>query len=503
MRRRSLLQAVPALALAPGVAPAGPWTDDSGRPGAAAREALAVLAAAAAEGLDPTDYGAQALADAAGRLERQPDPEAARAFEATLMLALQRFLRDLHLGRVAPAALGFRLPSREREHDFAELAARAAATGPVAVARELTPALAPYAELRRQLEALRALAAREAWPPLPPRPPTLRPGDRDPLVAELHRRLRALGDIDSASAAPESLDETLEEGLRRFQARHGLEADGVAGRSTWAALAVPPAQRARQVELAMERLRWLPHGDGRRTVIVNIPMFRLWSRDPQAAGGAGPQMAVIVGRAMKTGTPVFVDEMRYLIFRPYWNVPPSIVRGEILPAIARQGGYLERHHMEIVRGPGDDAQPVPATPENLALLRQGVLRLRQRPGPDNALGLVKFIFPNDANVYLHGTPAPQLFQRARRDFSHGCIRLEDPVAMAEWVLSEQPGWTRERIVEAMNGSASRRVDLKTPIRVVIYYLTALALPGESRPRFAEDLYGHDAALERALAARRR
>jgi murein L,D-transpeptidase YcbB/YkuD len=503
VRRRGLLRALAALALAPGGARAGTWTDDGGRPTAAARAALAVLATAATEGLDAADYGGPALPDAAARLERQPDVEAARAFDAALAQALQRFLRDLHLGRVAPAALGFRLPSREREHDFAELASRAATAGPAAAAREMTPALVPYAELRRHLAALRALATREAWPPLPRRPPTPRPGDRDPLVAELHRRLQALGDIDPASMAPGSLEEALDEGLRRFQARHGLEADGVAGRSTWAALAVPPARRARQVELAMERLRWLPHGDGRRAVVVNIPMFRLWSRDPQAAGGTGPQMAVIVGRAMKTGTPVFVDEMRYLIFRPYWNVPPSIVRGEILPAIARQRGYLERHHMEIVRGPGDDAQPVAASEENLALLREGVLRLRQRPGPDNALGLVKFIFPNDANVYLHGTPAPQLFQRARRDFSHGCIRIEDPVAMAEWVLAEQPGWTRERIVEAMNGSASRRVDLKTPIRVVIYYLTALALPGEPQPRFAEDLYGHDAALERALAAGRR
>ena len=184
-------------------------------------------------------------------------------------------------------------------------------------------------------------------------------------------------------------------------------------------------------------------------------MFRLWAWDSIPPDGAPTfDMGVIVGRALNTQTPVFVEEMRSVIFRPYWNIPSSILRHEILPAIERDSDYLRRQNMEIVSGAGDDARPVPATVDNLVQLRAGGLRVRQRPGPNNALGLVKFVFPNDENVYMHGTPAPQLFSRYRRDFSHGCVRLEDPVALAEWVLNDQPEWTRDRILTAMQGSAT-------------------------------------------------
>jgi len=195
---------------------------------------------------------------------------------------------------------------------------------------------------------------------------------------------------------------------------------------------------------------------------------------------------------------VFIEQMRHVIFRPYWNVPRSIVRNELLPLIDRDTAYLPRHDMEIVRGPGDDAQPVEPSAANLALLRQGVLRLRQRPGPRNSLGLVKFVFPNDANVYLHGTPVQSLFGRPRRDFSHGCVRVEDLVALAEWVLADQPEWTRERIVAAMNGNRTITVRLARPLPVVLYYVTAAVLE-DGAIHFADDVYGHDARLERALA----
>jgi murein L,D-transpeptidase YcbB/YkuD len=207
-----------------------------------------------------------------------------------------------------------------------------------------------------------------------------------------------------------------------------------------------------------------------------------------------------VGRALRTQTPVFVEEMRHVVFRPYWNVPPSILRNEILPVLARDAGYLKRQNMEIVSGAGDDADVLAVTPENIARLRQGTARLRQRPGPDNALGLVKFVFPNDENVYMHGTPAQQLFARSRRDFSHGCVRLEDPVALAQWVLSDQPEWTRERILAAMAGPAPRQVNLSRPLRVILFYTTAAVMPDDGTVRFAEDIYGHDAKLARALGA---
>jgi len=210
-------------------------------------------------------------------------------------------------------------------------------------------------------------------------------------------------------------------------------------------------------------------------------------------------MDVIVGRALSTQTPVFDEEMREVIFRPYWNVPRSILRNEILPLLERDQDYLRRQNMEIVRGPGDNARPVETTAENLVLLRQGTLRARQRPGPHNSLGLVKFVFPNEENVYMHGTPAQALFSRSRRDFSHGCVRVENPVALAEWALKENPEWTRDRIVSAMAATQSARVRLPRPIQVILFYTTAVVMPEDGTIHFVDDIYRHDARLDRALA----
>jgi murein L,D-transpeptidase YcbB/YkuD len=293
------------------------------------------------------------------------------------------------------------------------------------------------------------------------------------------------------------------EGVKRFQLRHGFEGDGVIGKATWAALNVPLKWRLRQIELAMERMRWLPHLGERAFVAVNIPMFRLWGWDSVPETGAPAfGMGVIVGKALDTRTPVFLEEMKHLIFQPYWNVPKSILQKEILPILRRDPGYLARQDMEIVDGQGDDAKPVAATSDNLRLLAQEKLRLRQRPGAKNALGQVKFMFPNDENVYLHSTPAPELFGRARRDFSHGCVRVEDPVALAQWALKDQPEWTREKILAAMNGKPSLVVPLTRPIRVVLYYVTATVIPGEDSIHFVEDIYNQDPVLDKALSSRR-
>jgi L,D-transpeptidase YcbB len=215
-------------------------------------------------------------------------------------------------------------------------------------------------------------------------------------------------------------------------------------------------------------------------------MFRLWAWDViPPSGDPLFGMDVIVGRALRTQAPVFVEQLREVIFRPHWNVPPSIVRQEIIPILARDPEYLRRQQMEIVRGPGDDARVVAGTAENLMLLRQGALRLRQRPGPHNALGLVKFVFPNTENVYMHGTPAQELFGRSRRDFSHGCVRVENPIALAEWALKEQPEWTRDRIVSAMSATQSIHVPLSRPIQVILFYTTAAVMPDDGTIRFAE------------------
>jgi murein L,D-transpeptidase YcbB/YkuD len=194
--------------------------------------------------------------------------------------------------------------------------------------------------------------------------------------------------------------------------------------------------------------------------------------------------------------------MREVIFRPYWNVPQSILRHELLPRLERDPGYLRREDMEIVRGAGDDALPVALTADALEGLRRGALRVRQRPGPRNALGAIKFVFPNRENVYLHGTPERALFARMRRDFSHGCVRVADPIALAVWVLQDQPEWTRDRIIAAANGAETLRVPLRRPIQVVLFYTTAAVMPEDGTIHFADDIYQNDAKLDGALAMHR-
>ena len=287
------------------------------------------------------------------------------------------------------------------------------------------------------------------------------------------------------------------DGVKRFQARHGLESDGVIGAGTIRALNVSAATRLRQIELALERERWLPEMRKEPLVFVNVSLFRLWGYDPDRPDEP-LRMNVVAGKALAHETPIFIDEMEYVIFRPYWNPPPSILRSEIVPRARRDASYLERQNMEIVASGEDGAPPLPATPENLDKVLAGRLYLRQKPGEKNSLGLAKFIFPNSDNVYMHGTPAQSLFSRARRDFSHGCIRLESPAELAAWLLRHEEEWTPEKIEAAMKGSRPTQVNLKPKLKVIIFYDTAY-MDSKGVVHFADDYYGHDAKLEKALA----
>jgi murein L,D-transpeptidase YcbB/YkuD len=290
-------------------------------------------------------------------------------------------------------------------------------------------------------------------------------------------------------------------GVARFQERHGLAADSVLGPATVAAINVTPAKRARQLELALERIRWLPVLDAGPFVIANVPAFALYAFDTLGATGTPAfTMNVVVGKAdVGRRTPLFERDMRYVVFRPYWVIPPGILARETLPEVRRSSTYLARNDMELYRGSGDTGPAVPATPANIASVARGSLGIRQRPGPENSLGPAKFIFPNDHNVYMHGTPATELFARARRDFSHGCIRLENPARFAEWVLRNSGEWSAERVQQAMDeGPLSQRVDLARPLPVVIYYVTAVVRP-DGTPAFYDDVYGHDVRLEQELA----
>lgn len=375
-----------------------------------------------------------------------------------------------------------------------------AALGVPAPAAAQQPAYEPE---RALVEAVARYQALAAGPDL--RPPAsrtvVRRGDVYPAAATLRRHLAALGDLPAVDASSATVgadtvyDDRLVSGVVAFQRRHGLEPDGVIGPVTMAQLRVPMARRARQLELALERWRQLPDTVGERTIVVNVPAFRLYAFERDAATGRPHlRMNVIVGQAEgRHATPRFSGVMREVVFQPYWDVPIGIARRELLPRIRRDPAYLDREAMEIVRGGDHDAVIMPPTPANLDRVATGALRLRQRPGPLNALGPVKFLFPNRYNVYLHGTPAQSLFAPARRDFSHGCIRVEDPASLAIWVLEGQAGWDSASVTAAMTtGAQSRRVRLERAVQVHVLYATAV-VGDDGLVRFYPDIYGHDAA----------
>jgi len=283
------------------------------------------------------------------------------------------------------------------------------------------------------------------------------------------------------------------EGVKNFQKRHGLEAAGKLGPQTITELNRPMSERVEQLQMTLERWRWLPHTFAQPPIVVNIPEFLLRAYDEQAK----PQviMPVVVGRAMRTQTPVLYEEMKYVVFWPYWNVPPSILRGEIVPKITKDPGYLQKNNYEVVTFSGQLVTDTAVSEDVLAQLRTGKLMVRQKPGPKNALGLIKFIFPNDQNVYLHSTPSQALFAESRRDFSHGCIRVENPAALAEWVFRNNPDWTREKIAAALKAEKQQQVNLPSSIPVLIVYGTAVTKE-DGQTYFFDDIYGNDRKLEK-------
>jgi len=288
------------------------------------------------------------------------------------------------------------------------------------------------------------------------------------------------------------------DGVKRYQQRHGLHADGRLGAQTVKSLNTPLTARIRQLQLTLERWRWLPHSFPEPPVVINIPEFRLRAFDGE--GLPALEMKVIVGKAIRHNTPVFADKMEYVVLRPYWNVPPSIQRSEIVPAVRKDANYIAKKGFEVTRHGGEPVTSGPVSAEVLEQLRTGKLAVRQKPGPTNSLGLVKLIFPNQNNVYLHSTPAQELFSQARRDFSHGCIRVEKPAELTAWALRNNPGWDLGRIRQAMtSGKDNQQVNLTRPIPVLILYGTAVA-DEAGAVRFFDDIYGFDASLEKVLNA---
>lgn len=490
-----------ALYQAKGYAPL--WSRE-GKPTPQARKAIASLAKADDKGLDSSDYDAEPLGKWLDGIEAQatPSPQELASFDAALSLSLMRYAANLYMGRINPRHVNFGLDIEPKKQDLPALLRRlAGADKPDAVLAELEPKLRLYEYLKTALQRYRQLTkdAPEAQIALPAK---FKPGNRHADVPKLRKLLGALGDWSGDADDPSQVYEpALGEAVKRFQARHGLAADGTIGKGTLAQLNVPLADRIRQIQLGLERMRWLPEHIDRRYLMVNIPSFQLFGFHT-GSGSERPdlEMNVIVGEAIDGhNTPVFHSDMTYVNFRPYWNVPHTIATKEYVPILLRNPGYLASHDMEIVAGFSPNAQAYSASAENVRQLSTGTLKLRQKPGPKNALGLVKFAFPNTNNVYLHSTPSQGLFQRSRRDFSHGCIRVEFPVKLAEFVLKDHEEWTRERIEAAMRqDSKSTTVTLKTPIPVYIFYSTVLA-DADGRVMFFNDLYGHDKILAEQLA----
>ena len=480
------------------------WLHDA-RPTEAATQLIARLAAADSLGLDPADYDADWLdreARELAALDGAPAPEELARFDLGLSVAAVRFVSALHRGRVSPYRVNAELfiPRASLAVEMAVDSLRDAGQQGFLLER-LQPRIHHYHLLKNGLARYRALERDTSLVPLPATPSALKPGMRLETASRLRRLLEATGDLIAlwpvAPAADTVYSPDLVAGVRKFQIRQGSEPDGVIGPATAARLSRPFAQRVRQIELALERFRWLPVSFSAPPILVNIPAFRIYAyRDWTVREADLLAMNVVVGRAFSTRTPVFAAEMKYLIFRPYWEVPASIMRAELRPKAMKDPEYLQRHGMVLVSGESDDAQALPATRENLARIGSG-LRIRQLPGPSNALGLVKFMLPNAYNVYLHDTPTKDLFASARRDLSHGCIRLADPVALAAHVMRDQPEWTVDRIRAAMEGDDNTRVNLLAPIPVYIVYTTASARE-DGDVHFYTDIYGLDAKLDQLL-----
>jgi murein L,D-transpeptidase YcbB/YkuD len=342
--------------------------------------------------------------------------------------------------------------------------------------------LSAYEPINPQYQLLKAAIRRNGvlangpWPvvALPADLHKIEAGDTAEVIGSIRHRLHLLGDLDTDGVWP-VYDSTMVRAVERFQMRHGLDPDGIIGPNFLRAMNVPLAERLRTMLINMERLRWMPEEQPPDVLVVNIPEFRLHVYE---RGREVMSMGVVVGKSA-TGTVIFADTLSQIVFSPTWSVPASITRNEILPKMRKDPDYLRKNDMEIVGGTA--SQPL----------------IRQRPGPGNALGRVKFLFPNSYSIYMHDTPSQGAFALEKRAFSHGCIRLSRPEELADYLLRDDPNWTVKRIHEAMYGGRTITVRLKHRLPVRIVYFTAW-VDAEGRLNFRDDVYGHDERLAREL-----
>ncbi len=486
------------------------WSRD-GRPTPQATALIQAFSAAQKAGLNAEDYDSSRWPDRIQSLTTG-DKNAVAQFDIALTLCTMRFVSDLHMGRVAPQHFNFEIDAQSKKLDLPQfLNDKLLETSDIpGNLSAVEPESDDYRKTKEALTRYQDLARQQAEPAALPDPGTGRNlgiGDRYSARGPLEQRLALEGDGDfeqELADNPETksaqrsgpLTQADSDALKAYQSRHGISPDGKLGSVTVRSLNVPMAKRVEQLSDALERWRWLPEPYLHPRLLVNLPEFLLRGYTPDHE--LDFTMRTVVGAAKDNhDTPVFAHMMKYLIFRPFWNVPVSIIKKELVPHIAANPGYLEQKNYEVI---GHSGKPI--TTYTASSIEHGGYLIRERPGPGNSLGLVKFMFPNQYDIYLHSTPAVGLFSRQRRDFSHGCVRVQHPDQLAVWVLDGQKDkgedWDLDHVNAAMNsGDDNKQVSLKTQLPIVIFYLTA-HIDQDGKVDFFDDIYGYDKDLDETL-----
>jgi murein L,D-transpeptidase YcbB/YkuD len=477
------------------------WTRD-GKPTAAAKGFMQAFEEADAKGLIPEDYDASLWAGRVARLTGKNAPaDAISEFDLAMTVNAMRYVSDLRIGRVNPSHFNFDINVQSKKYDLAEFVSDHAVdeTDVPKLIASVEPDSEQYRATEAALGRYLGLAKQQEQNHDQPLPMVSKPvstGDSYPAMLDLQLRLALEGD-GKQPPAPATFNADLSDAVKSYQHRHGITEDGKLTPQTVKSLNVPLTERVMQLQNSLERWRWLPAQYVNAPLMVNLPEFVLHGYDAEHK----PEftMKVVVGKVVgEHETPVFAHMMRYLVFRPYWNVPVDIAKKELIPHMKAKPGYLESKNYEVVNSKGEVQ-----TGYTVKQVAQGGYMVRERPGPKNSLGLVKFMFPNQYDIYLHSTPATELFNRTRRDFSHGCVRVQRPEDLAVWVLQGQKDrdgedWDLERVHEAMtDGPDNKTIALKTPIPIVIFYLTAL-VEEDGQVHFFDDIYGYDAQMQEVL-----